>query len=193
MTSTALASPRDTAAAPPVPEQLLWFRDRAAVAAHFAALTADDLRLRFGHAVTPAFVAGYLAGAQAEGAVAFGVFEPDGRLAAFAHFGMGEHELELGLSVLPACRRRGYATLLLERARVYARAHALRALVMHSVADNQAIVALARRSGMSIETLDGETDSRIRLRDATPADYWREMVLQQAAFVQRLMRWPRSG
>lgn len=176
----------------PLPEQILWFRDRSAVYAHFAALSPADVRMRFGTAMGADQVARYLEHAQADGAVAFGVFEPDGRLAAFAHFGASDHVLELGLSVLPEFRRRGYATLLLDRARVYARAHAFGALVMHSVADNHAIRELARRSGMTIETVDGETDSRIRLRDGTPADYLREMILQQAGFVQRLLRWPRA-
>lgn len=179
------------APAGPVPEQILWFRDRSAVDAHFAALSADDLRMRFGYALGPELVAQYLEHAQSEGAVAFGIFEPEGRLAAFAHFGTIGSVLELGLSVLPPYRRRGYATLLLDRARVYARAHGLSSLVMHSVADNHAIVALARRSGMTVETVDGETDSRIRLREGTPADYLREVLLQQAAFVQRVLRWPR--
>ena len=151
-------------------------RDRGALSAHFDALGPDDLRLRFCQTMKPEAVAAYLDSLSATHAVLFGIFNRDLELVAVGQFANAADGLEVGLSVLSRYRRRGLASALLGRAANYARTHAIDALVMHCLAENVPMLALARQFGMSIETSGTEADGRMRLRAGTAVDLWTEAV-----------------
>jgi GNAT superfamily N-acetyltransferase len=151
-------------------------RDRAALENHFAALETTDLRNRFCSSCKPECIAQYLAGLPAAGVVSYGVFDAELALIAVCQLAATDADLEVGLTVLTQDRRKGLAIALLSRAATYARARGFKALIMHCLADNNAMLALARRIGMAVEVLQGEADGRLKLRAATTWDFWREVA-----------------
>lgn len=154
-------------------------RDRDALEADSLALSPEDLRLRFGQTMKPEAVAAYLYFIKDTRTPTFGTVNPDPEVVAVGQFAEATDGLEMGLSVLSHCRRRGLATALLERAASYARAHAITSLVMHCLADNAPMLALARRCGMSIETSRAEADGRLEPRAGTALDVWTEAAYDQ--------------
>ncbi len=148
-------------------------RDRAALLAHFSALSADDLRQRFGQAIRPEGVAAYVDSVEAKGQPSYGILNRDLDLVAVAQFAAAKDGLEVGISVLSPYRRHGLATALLQRAVRYARAHRINALVMHTRAINSETLALARRFGMPLVVVGAEADGRLKLH-RRPASKARE-------------------
>lgn len=163
-------------------------RDRPALDAHFAALSEEDLHFRFGYTIRPEAVQAYLDGLAATDAVAYGIYNPGGELVALAQLGVSEEEVEVGLSTLGAYRRQGLGMALMARAASYARSRNLRRLVLISLADNQPILALARRYGMTVKISYGEAHSSLRLEAGTALDFWREVAFDQAALLQSVRR-----
>ena len=145
-------------------------QDRDALETHFAALGPKDLRLRFGQTMKPAAVSAYLDSIEATHAPIFGTVNRDLDIVAVGQSAEATDGLEVGLSVLSRYRRRGLATALLERAVSYASAHGKTSLVMHCLAENAPMLALARRFGMAIEATGAETDGRLKLRAGTALD-----------------------
>ena len=162
----------------------LWLpRDRGALEAHFAALSPKDLRLRFGQTMKPEAVASYVDSLESTHAPVFGSVNVNLEVVAIGQFAEATDGLDVGLSVLPRYRRRGLATALLERAASYASAHAITSLVMHCLADNAPILALARHFGTAIQVSGAEADGRLRLRAATALDVWTEAAYDQAGML----------
>ena len=139
-------------------------RDQAALRAHFASLGSEDLRHRFCRAIKPASVRAYLMEAAAAHVASYGVYAATGDLAAACQLAPQGVDLEVGLSVLPAFRRQGLAAALLVRAMAHARERGHPGLIIHSLADNTAMLCLARRMGMTIQMLQGDADGRLSLR-----------------------------
>ena len=158
-------------------------RDRDALEAHFAALSPEDLRLRFGQTMKPETVAAYLDSVEARRAPIFGTVNQNLDVVAVGQFADTTDGLEVGLSVLSRYRRRGLATALLERAASYARAHSMASLVMHCLADNAPMLALARHFGMAIERVGSEADGRLKLRAGTAVDVWTDAAYDQAGII----------
>jgi GNAT superfamily N-acetyltransferase len=145
-------------------------RDRRALEAHFAALGSEDLRYRFCDSIKPAGLKQYLDQLSGPDLPSFGIFHADLRLIAVCQLGQAGGDLEVGVSVLPAFRRKGFAKALLEHSASHARAQGLRTLLIHSLVDNTPMLSLARRMGMSVEVLNGEADGRLKLRADTDAE-----------------------
>ena len=139
-------------------------RDRQALEAHFAALDSEDLRYRFCGSIKPGALTHYLDQLTRPDVPSFGIFAADTALIAVCQLGQSGGELEVGVSVLPAFRRKGLAKALLDYSARHARERGLRTLLIHTLMDNTPMLTLARRMGMRIEMLDGEADGRLRLR-----------------------------
>jgi ribosomal protein S18 acetylase RimI-like enzyme len=150
---------------------------RKRIAAHLLSLPAGDRRLRFGYTVSDISLTAYVRSLRFSRDAAFGGFDEEGRLLAFAHlaFDADQHSAELGLSVAPEARRRGAGLALLDRAATHARNRGRDSLVMAYVPENDALASLARRAGMQMTHDPVEPRAYLSLEAATPAS-----VLQEA-------------
>ena len=145
-------------------------RDRQALEAHFGALDSEDLRYRFCGSIKPAGLTHYLDQLSGLDVPSFGIFDADLTLIAVCQIGQCGADLEVGVSVLPAFRRQGFAKALLEYSASHARLRGLKTLLIHTLMDNTPMLTLARGLGMSVEMLNGEADGRLRLRADTVAE-----------------------
>jgi GNAT superfamily N-acetyltransferase len=140
---------------------------RDALLAHFLALDAEDRRLRFGVGLSDHGVNDYVARMDFDRDAVFGVFDDAMYLAGVGHLARGDGFAELGVSVLPAHRGRGMGGALLARTHVHARNWGVPTLFMHCLAENSAMMHLARKQGMRIAASRGEADAYLEL---SPAD-----------------------
>lgn len=152
---------------------------RRALAAHFAALGTEDRRLRFGVALSDDGVADYVEHIDFERDAVFGVFDDDMGLAGAGHLARGDGFAELGVSVLPAYRGRGLGGALLARAHGHARNWGVPTLYMHCLAENGAMMHLARKQGMRIATERGEADAYLELPPGDPTSIARALMAER--------------
>jgi GNAT superfamily N-acetyltransferase len=137
--------------------------DRSAVRAHFVALPADDRRLRFGSTLATGPIVDYVEGIDFARDALLGLYDPNGRLIGVAHVALGDNDAELGISILPGYRRRGAGSALFSRAVAHARDCNVSKVYMHCLAENVAMMHIARRSGMKIVVALGDADAYLAL------------------------------
>ena len=167
--------------------------DRTAIEQHFLALDVEDRRLRFGVSISNVAVLAYIARIDFEQDAAFGVFDDDLRLLAVAHLARGERHAELGVSVLPGHRGRGIGGALLHRAHLHARNWGERALFMHCLTENGAMMHLARKQGMAIGMDGGEADAWLELPPANASTHFVEVFAQRVALFDYALKTQRSN
>jgi len=157
--------------------------DRDALERHLLLLEREDRRLRFGASLNDAALRNYVAGIDFERDALFGVFDDDLHLVGAAHLARGDAHAELGLSVLAGHRSRGVGGALLARAHMRARNWGLRALFMHCLIENAAMMHLARNQGMDIvaHTGEGEADAWLKLPPADASSHFAEVFAQRVA------------
>jgi GNAT superfamily N-acetyltransferase len=155
--------------------------DRPATEAHFLALDADDRRLRFGIPIADSAVRAYVGGIDFDRDAGFGIFNDDLSLLAVAHLARGARHAELGVSVLPGHRGRGFGGALLHRAHLHARNWGERALFMHCLAENLAMMHLARKQGMAIGMDGSEAGAWLELPPADASTHFGEVFAQRVA------------
>lgn len=155
--------------------------ERPALERHFFSLGAEDRRLRFGTPLNHFAVRAYVAGIDFERDALFGVSSDDLQLIGVAHLARGYRHAELGISVLEEERNRGIGGALLARAHLRARNWGVRALFMHCLTENSAMMRLARRQGMAILIESGESDAWLELPPANAGTHFGEVFEQRAA------------
>jgi GNAT superfamily N-acetyltransferase len=136
---------------------------RPMLLAHFLSLPSTDRRLRFGTPVAAHIIARYVDRIDFARDAIFGVHGDDFRLAGVVHVALEAERAELGLSVLPAQRRRGVGRALFERAAEHARNRWISVLQMQYLSTNAAIMSLAHRLGMEVAFTGSETEARLWL------------------------------
>jgi RimJ/RimL family protein N-acetyltransferase len=148
-----------------IPMRSLTVHHRPRILSHLQALPAHDRYLRFGFAASAAQIARYVDLINFTQDDAFGVFNRRLDLIALAHLANlpGAREAEFGVSVLPSARGRGYGSRLFDRAMLEARNRGVDALVIHALAENTAMLRIARRAGAIVEREGGDTLARLRL------------------------------
>ena len=154
---------------------------RAAHVAHFLALPREDRRLRFGSPPSPEGIAAYVGKIDFGRDAVFAVHDDRLALIGVAHVAFGDELAELGLSVLPAHRRRGVGGALFERAAAHARNRLMPRLFMHCLQENAPIMRMARRFGMDIVTEVGDADAHLELPPASPASIAGEFMTDRFA------------
>lgn len=153
--------------------------ERAELERHLLALDSEDRRLRFGIALPDQAIRDYAARIDFSRDAVFGVFDDELRLVGAAHLARGDGFVELGVSVLPAHRGRGIGGALLARSHMHARNWGIRTLFMHCLAENGAMMHLARSQGMRIAAASGEADAYLELAPADPASIATELFAQR--------------
>ena len=149
--------------------------DRNAVKEHFFALPVRDQSLRFGIAMAPAVIAAYVDRIDLVRDAIFGIRDDRRVLVGVAHVAVEDQIAELGLSVLPEHRRRGFASALFRRAAAHARSRFAPKLLMHFLWTNVPILRIARRFGMNIVAQGGNAVADLKL-NADRSDQPREAM-----------------
>ena len=166
--------------------------ERPALERHFIALGAEDRRLRFGAALSDAALRGYVARIDFERDAAFGVCDDALRLLGVAHLARSGRHAELGISVLDGHRNRGIGDALLARACLRARNWGVRALFMHCLTENGAMMRLARQRGMLVLSQSGESDAWLSLPPGDAGTHFGEVFEQRAALFDYALKQGRA-
>jgi GNAT superfamily N-acetyltransferase len=159
---------------------------------HFLALGAQDRRLRFGVPLNHFAIRSYVARIDFERDAVFVVSGDDLHHVGVAHLGRARDHAELGISVLEGQRNRGIGGALLARAHLRARNWGVRALLMHCLTENAAMMRLARNQGMAIVAAAGETDAWLELPPADAATHFGEVFEQRAALFDYTLKQGRA-
>ena len=144
--------------------------------------------MRFGNALGDSAVRAYVSRIDLWHDAVFGVFGEDLRLLGVAHLARSRASAELGVSVLAGHRGLGIGGALLARAHTHARNWGVRALYMHCLAENAAMMHLARKQGMDIVTDSGEADAWLSLPPADASSHFREIFEQRVALFDHAMK-----
>jgi RimJ/RimL family protein N-acetyltransferase len=175
---------------PAVAVQRLNLRHREDIARHLLQLPEEDRRLRFGHVIRDDAIRAYVAGIDFERDRVFGIEGEALELVGFAHLALdpADPTAELGLSVDPRCRGKGYGYALLQRALLHATNIGCRVLFMHCLAENAIMMHLARKAGLLLVLEGGEADGRLRLDRRRHGSALLEAVADQLALVDNMLK-----
>ncbi len=143
---------------------------RASLLAHFLALPMKDRLMRFGAALAPAVIARYVDGIDFERDEVLGLSDDALALVGVAHVAFVDDLAEVGLSVLPAHRRRGVAGALFKRAIAHARSRRIPRIFMQFISGNAPIMRIAQRFGMDIVARGFDVGAYLRLHPAYRAE-----------------------
>ena len=146
--------------------------ERPALEPHFLALGHEDRRLRFGSAFNDDAVRAYVERIDLERDAVFAVFDDALHIIGAAHVARGDGHAELGVSVLEG--------------------HRVRALFMHCLTENGAMMHLARRQEMEIVAESGEADAWLRLLPADASSHFGEVFAQRVALFDYALKRGRS-
>jgi GNAT superfamily N-acetyltransferase len=162
--------------------------DRPAMVTHFLALVGEDRRLRFGITRSDESVEKYVQTINLEKDAVFGVVDDLLRLIGVAHLARTDGYCEFGVSVLADSRNLGIGNALLQRSEIHSRNWGVTRLVMHCLAENRAILHLARKQNMKIATSAGETDTSLQLEEPSVGSRLKEIAQEQFALVDYALK-----
>lgn len=153
--------------------------ERETLERHLLTLDDEDRRLRFGVALPDQAIRDYVVRIDFERDAVFGVFDDALQLVAAAHLARCDGYAELGVSVLSGWRGLGAGSALLARSHTHARNWGIRALFMHCLSENGAMVHLARKQGMRIITERGESDAWLELAPADASSFTDQLLAER--------------
>ncbi|QJR15445.1 GNAT family N-acetyltransferase [Usitatibacter palustris] len=162
--------------------------DRPALRRHFLALGHDDRRLRFGSALQDGAILDYIDRIDFERDEVFGVRDDELELLGVVHVAFATGSAELGLSVTQGQRGKGIGGALFERAIVRLRNLGVESVFVHCLAENQAMLHLAKKNGMRVAYEGSETAAHQQLAPATPATLLTEWAFDQHADAVQAVR-----
>ena len=165
-------------------------RHREDIVRHLVQLPADDRRLRFGRAIRDDGIRDYVAHVDFERDRVFGVLGPALELIGVAHLALdaSTEVAELGLSVDPTRRVKGYGYALLQRALLHAANLGYRVLFMYCLAENRIMMHLAQKAGLTVVIEGGEADARLKLTRSAHGGALREAMADQFALVDIMLK-----
>lgn len=175
------AAPRWVAIRPLAP------RHRPRIAEHLLALPLRDRALRFGYVASDEQIERYVSQLDFERDEIFGIFNRRLQLVAMAHLafqGAAEQPpaaAEFGVSVAAHARGRGWGARLFDRAVLHARNRHVDTLLIHALAENKAMLHIARRAGAKVELEGPDATALLRLPREDFASHLEALFERQVA------------
>ncbi len=148
---------------------------------HFDQLADEDVVLRFGSNINRDARHAYVDSINFDRDAVFGVYTDHLSLLGVAHLACLHGAAELGLSVLSPYRGHGIGSALFARAAMRARNLQIVELFMNCLAQNGAIMHIARKAGMRIVIEHTGADAYLELPPGTPLTIGQEMAEQEFA------------
>lgn len=169
-----------------VPIRSLGVNHRDRISAHLKSLNAHDRYFRFGFPATDEQIQHYVDNLNFDRDEIFGIYNRYLKLIAMAHLAYSNDvhknaSAEFGVSVSEHVRGRGYGARLFERAVMHARNEGVRALYVHVLSENAAMLKIARNAGAKVERDGSETEGYLTLPPATLDTRIAELVEEQLA------------
>jgi len=170
-----------------VPIRSLGERHRDRILEHLLALAPRDRYLRFGYPASDEQVEAYVAGIDFDRDELFGIFNRKLALVGNAHLAFpvtadgAPVRAEFGVSVLDSGRGRGFGTRMLEIAMLRARNRGAKALLIHALSENAAMLHVARKAGASVVRDGNEAEAVLALPPDDFASRVGELFEQHAA------------
>ena len=179
-----------------VPIRALGESHRGRIALHLLTLDSHDRYLRFGYSATDEQIRRYAASLNFERDDIFGVYNRKLELVAMAHLAKGAPEAgeacqscaEFGVSVLKESRGLGLGSALFDRAAMHARNDNLDLMFIHALSENDVMLGIARKAGARVEQLGSESEAYLRLMPRTLDSRISEIVEEQLAQVDYLLK-----
>ena len=165
-------------------------RHREDIVRHLLRLRGEDRRLRFGRSIADDAIREYVAGIDFARDRVFGIHSATLELIGTGHLALDTDAqvAELGLSVDPSCRAKGYGFALLRRALLHAANLGYRVLFMYCLAENRIMMHLARKAGLTVVIESGEADARLTLDRGAHGGTFKEAMADQFALVDILLK-----
>ena len=173
---------------PNIPTTRLRGSDKAALLHHFLQLDPEDRRLRFGAPIDDDRVRDYVKRLDMGHDGLFAVHDDALDIVAAVHVALGDSDAELGLSVLPHWRSLGVGNALVARAVVFLRNRGVRGVFVHCLAENAAMLHIARKNRMQLQHFGGEANARLALQPPTPDSYLTEWLEDQRGTTVKSIR-----
>jgi RimJ/RimL family protein N-acetyltransferase len=169
-----------------VPIRALSQRHRPRILDHLLSLALRDRYLRFGFPATDAQIARYVDQIDFAADEVFGIFNRRLQVVAMAHLAAlgrqgGQPAAEFGVSVAQSARGRGWGRRLFEQAALHARNRGIDRLQIHALAENAAMLRIARNAGATVSYDGPETESWLTLPPEDFASHVEELVERQVA------------
>jgi len=141
---------------------------RARLMRHLIALEPQDRYLRFGYTANDQQVANYVERLDFINDAVFGVFNNRLEIVGMAHLATyrdadGSSVGDFGVSVSPSARGKGIGGRLYERAALHARNEGVDVLQIHALAENAAMLAIARKRGATVHRHGPESEAYLQL------------------------------
>lgn len=157
---------------------------------HLGELSSEDRRLRFGRSMNHRTLKSYVKGIDFSVDKAFGIFNTEMKLIAFAHLALhgAKGYAELGLSVSADDRRQGLGEVLLRRAALHASNLGLRVIYMHCLRENEGMMRLAQQTGFKVVPEGTEADATKSVERASLMSVSQEMLCDQIALVDHMFK-----
>lgn len=176
-----------------VPIREIGPRYREQIARHLLALEPRDRYLRFGFAANDRQIRQYVDGLDFERDRMFGIFNRKLELIAMTHLAYpadltSAGFAEFGVSVSHHVRGRGYGSRLFERAAIHAVNDGVKTLYIHALSENTAMLRIARNAGAVIERAGSESEAHVKLPEASFRSRLDELVSDQFAQVDYLLK-----
>ncbi len=173
----------------------LWSTESNKLRDHLLRLNPQDRRLRFGHAVSDAFIDDYAARIPVMDCITYAYVEGGAVRAVAEMRKLGLHwgeEAEAAFSVEQGWQNRGIGTALMGRIICSARNRGVNRLMMGCLVENTRIVAIARKHKAQLAIEDGEMMGRITPPEASFETMLQESIGDRLSFIMAVMEIPQS-
>ncbi|MDE1950366.1 MAG: GNAT family N-acetyltransferase, partial [Burkholderiales bacterium] len=162
-------------------------RHRPRILEHLLRLPPGDRYLRFGHVASDSQIARYVDGIDFDADEVLAVFNRRLEVVAMAHLaflgceGRPARSAEFGVSVDAGERGRGLGARLFELAVLHARNHRIDTLQIHALAENAAMLHIARSAGAVLDFSGPDATAILKLPPDDAVSHFDAIMEQQAA------------